>query len=221
MSWPAVPGAVQGFRGSQQPHQLGSSWPVGHCRRRRAHADEITARRQIGRDLAKHCSQTSPDPIALHRSSPAAAQRECHARPPEAAIGRERHPQQLAVESTTAAQCGKVGPAAARIDQALSRCRPLRRRAFTIARPARVDMRWRKPWRRARLRLWGWYVRFTLQPPGGSGRGQVREMRCGGRSVPGCRPESTDSLRVLIPSDARAARAMACAARALGAVTGV
>ena len=147
-----------------------------------------------------------------------AAERECHTRPPQTAVGRERHPQQLAVESTTAAQCCEVGPAAARIDQALSRCRPLRRRAFTIARPARVDMRWRKPWRRARLRLWGWYVRFTLEPPGGSGRGQVREMRCGDRSVPGCRPESTDSLRVPIPSDARRGeltdKAVARAARA-------
>ena len=39
-------------------------------------------------------------------------------------------------------------------------------------------------------------MRFTLQPPGGSGRGLVREVRCGGRSVPGSRPGSTDSLRV-------------------------
>src|SRR2546421_4878327 len=30
-----------------------------------------------------------------------------------------------------------------------------------MARPARVDMRWRNPWRLARFRLLGWYVRFT------------------------------------------------------------
>ena len=40
-----------------------------------------------------------------------------------------------------------------------------------IARPARVDIRWRNPWRRALLRLFGWYVRFThrLLDPGRPG----------------------------------------------------
>src|SRR5688500_8362939 len=33
-----------------------------------------------------------------------------------------------------------------------------------MARPARVDMRWRKPWFLARLRLFGWNVRFTKRP---------------------------------------------------------
>ncbi len=47
-------------------------------------------------------------------------------------------------------------------DQADSRARPLWRRARTIARPARVRMRSRKPCRLARLRLLGWYVRFTF-----------------------------------------------------------
>ena len=35
------------------------------------------------------------------------------------------------------------------------------RRARSTACPARSDMRWRKPWRLARRRLFGWYVRFT------------------------------------------------------------
>lgn len=46
-------------------------------------------------------------------------------------------------------------------DQADRRRRPFRRRDWTMRRPALVDMRWRKPWRRARLRTLGWYVRFT------------------------------------------------------------
>lgn len=50
--------------------------------------------------------------------------------------------------------------------QADSLWRPLRRRALRIARPARVDMRWRNPWFFARLRLFGWYVRFTAVLPG-------------------------------------------------------
>ena len=47
-------------------------------------------------------------------------------------------------------------------DQADSRARPFRRRARTMAWPARVRIRSRKPCRLARLRLLGWYVRFTF-----------------------------------------------------------
>lgn len=46
--------------------------------------------------------------------------------------------------------------------QAESLWRPLRRRLLMIARPARSDMRWRNPCLRARRRLLGWYVRFTI-----------------------------------------------------------
>jgi len=47
-------------------------------------------------------------------------------------------------------------------DQADSRARPFRRRDRKMARPARVDMRLRKPWRFERRRTFGWYVRFKL-----------------------------------------------------------
>ena len=52
--------------------------------------------------------------------------------------------------------------------QADRRTRPRRRRAFRIDRPARLDMRWRKPCLRDRLRLLGWKVRFIslLVQPG-------------------------------------------------------
>lgn len=46
-------------------------------------------------------------------------------------------------------------------DQADSRCRPFKRRALRTFRPARVDIRCRKPCRFARRRLLGWNVRFT------------------------------------------------------------
>lgn len=46
--------------------------------------------------------------------------------------------------------------------QAVKEPRPLRRRAVTIARPARVRMRSRKPWTLARRRLFGWNVRLPL-----------------------------------------------------------
>ena len=44
--------------------------------------------------------------------------------------------------------------------QADRRFLPLALRAFRICRPALVRMRTRKPWRRFRLILLGWYVRF-------------------------------------------------------------
>lgn len=47
-------------------------------------------------------------------------------------------------------------------NQAVSDARPLPRRADTIARPARVRMRRRKPCTRARRRLFGWNVRLPL-----------------------------------------------------------
>ena len=51
-------------------------------------------------------------------------------------------------------------PGLGRQDQALSRSRPLRLRAATMARPARVRMRSRKPCVLARRRLFGWNVRL-------------------------------------------------------------
>lgn len=47
-------------------------------------------------------------------------------------------------------------------DQAVSVRRPLRRRFDTIARPARVRIRSRKPCTRARRRLFGWKVRLPF-----------------------------------------------------------
>ena len=47
-------------------------------------------------------------------------------------------------------------------DYAVSFARPFLRRAATIARPARVDIRVRKPCLRARRRLFGWNVRFPF-----------------------------------------------------------
>jgi len=49
-----------------------------------------------------------------------------------------------------------------RPDQADSAPRPLRRRAARMARPARVRIRSRNPWTRARRRLFGWKVRLPL-----------------------------------------------------------
>lgn len=54
-------------------------------------------------------------------------------------------------------------------DHALSRLRPLVRRERRTARPARLAERARNPCLRARLRLFGWNVRFTKLFPQASG----------------------------------------------------
>jgi len=46
-------------------------------------------------------------------------------------------------------------------DQAERRVRPRWRRVLSTARPPRVRIRDRKPWRFFRFRLLGWNVRFT------------------------------------------------------------
>lgn len=45
------------------------------------------------------------------------------------------------------------------------RLRPLARRRASTLRPATVDMRARKPWRRLRILTLGWKVRFTVHSP--------------------------------------------------------
>ncbi len=61
------------------------------------------------------------------------------------------------------------------MDQAVSLARPLPRRADTMARPARVRIRRRNPWTRARRRLFGWNVRLPLAT--------VNTPRVGGRQA--------------------------------------
>ena len=66
-------------------------------------------------------------------------------------------------------------------DQAERRLRPRARRARSTARPPLVRMRSRNPWVLARLRLFGWYVRFNEEPPrGGRARPEVGDRAGGG-----------------------------------------
>ena len=62
-------------------------------------------------------------------------------------------------------------PGRGRKDQALSFSRPLRLRAASTARPARVRMRSRKPCVFARCRLFGWNVRLLTVSPRSLARG--------------------------------------------------
>jgi hypothetical protein len=57
-------------------------------------------------------------------------------------------------------------PASESDDQAERRCRPFSRRARITARPPLVAIRWRNPCFLARLRTFGWKVRFMWISPG-------------------------------------------------------
>jgi|GEM_PF-4795192 len=84
------------------------------------------------------------DDIALHRTYPVLHRLVELRRPPHAVA------------------CGKHRQKACRSDQAVNSRRPLRRRPDTMARPALVRIRKRKPCTRARRRLFGWKVRLPL-----------------------------------------------------------
>ena len=60
-----------------------------------------------------------------------------------------------------------------------------------MLRPARVAMRWRNPWFLARLRVFGWYVRFTAIDPclgAGCAIGAPRIVRRAACARQGCKP---------------------------------
>jgi len=80
------------------------------------------------------------------------------------------------------------------VTQALSRERPLWRRAARTARPARVRIRSRKPWVFARRRLFGWNVRLLTGAPSSLGLRHRASAR-GTRSASGLCPRLQAALR--------------------------
>jgi hypothetical protein len=107
---------------------------------------------EIGEDVP----DLTPDPIPTHRSAHLPIERE--AKPDVVGVrGREMGDLEPAMTNANGigpeAQKGRTRPN--RTDQADSRALPRWRRALTMARPARVDMRCRKPCFFARLRTLG------------------------------------------------------------------
>lgn len=131
------------------------------------HRNEIGAsRHEVGLgmgDLGEDDPQASTGAIARHRRTGLAADREGEMRG-RGAISMKRDPQGAgpAATAVTAQRIERATATDSR-DQADSFCLPLRRRALMMERPARSDMRLRKPCFFARRRLFGWYVRFTLR----------------------------------------------------------
>lgn len=119
-----------------------------------AGADEIQARWNVAG--CQHRTKPTSKPIATHGRPDGATDGECHLRGYQVGIGDERTPQRIGPDSDPVAPKADEGLAFADpVDQADRRARPLSRRDFSTARPARVLMRARKPCLRARRRLLG------------------------------------------------------------------
>ncbi len=122
------------------------------------HTSTRADQQQSGRDvgIAQNRPQPTPKSIALHGGPSGATDGEGHLRWNHLGIGNERAPQRIDPHadavSPKADECVALADP---VDQADRRARPLARRDFSTARPARVLMRARNPCLRARRRLLG------------------------------------------------------------------
>ena len=127
---------------------------------RSGEANQVQTRRK--RRRAKHFTAPATRSIALDGNSGMSTNGERHSGPVESGIQQHGAPEDsTAHTSSLPTKSGELISAVESTDQADSRLRPFRRRAFNTARPARVDMRARKPCFTDRRFLLGWYVRFT------------------------------------------------------------
>ena len=155
-SWRGVRQGGQGFAHRRPEVSIGQS------RHLRSGADEAGAGTQERPDLPGDGSQPAPNPVAGRRAPDPAADGVGDPRRFGGVAGQPRYRDRASPHPLARAVEGDKGRAVSDApDQADRRTRPLRRRALRIARPARVELRWRKPCRLARLRLLGWKVRFT------------------------------------------------------------
>jgi hypothetical protein len=157
---------VQVF-GQRRGRSVGRGWEGPH--------DELRAGGKGRQAVPDEMAQPPGDPMSGDRAAHGAAHHEASAR---GSVGVRRvrggevydEPRTSRAETTShgggelvpmgeprAGRQHRRGPA-----QAESRSRPLRRRPATMARPARVRIRSRKPCVRARRRLFGWKVRLPL-----------------------------------------------------------
>jgi hypothetical protein len=117
-------------------------------------ADEVQPRRDVA--LGQNRTEAPTEAISRHGGTDGATDGERHLRGNQVGIEDERTPQRIGPDPDSIAPEADEGVAFADpVDQAESRARPLARRDFSTARPARVLIRARKPCLRARRRLLG------------------------------------------------------------------
>ena len=125
----------------------------------RADHDEVLTGRQltvgVTGSFEEEVAQLSSKTIADHSRADGAADRERETRPVALVIVVDDGECPGSCSAPVLSEFGEALPATYTADQADSFCLPRRRRRFTMARPARVDMRFRKPCRLARRRTLG------------------------------------------------------------------
>ena len=113
---------------------------------RTVHADEEHAPAEFGFPGGEHRTQLSAKAVASHGRAEGATDGKGNEGAGKRGVKEHDAPQITTANTCSlAAEALKLVRAVEASDQAESRWRPLRRRAFRTARPARVDMRARKP----------------------------------------------------------------------------
>lgn len=148
-----------------QPDQIGTWWHLRrHLERNRPQSTAVPVAVDGGSQPSRGGVGEPPGPVArrrrlvvyCHRPRPGTAVR----RPERRESSVAGHPGDHHLGTTRAGVLRRYSGPRPACRQAERRARPRRRRAFKIAWPARVDMRWRNPCFRARLRVLGWNVLF-------------------------------------------------------------
>jgi hypothetical protein len=111
--------------------------------------------------LSQRGSEASARPVARHRVADAASDRVRDARCGRFVGRDDANGDGSAARRPYVRERLEGRTVADRLAQAASRLRPRARRDLSTARPPRVRIRERNPWVFFRLRLFGWYVRFT------------------------------------------------------------
>ena len=174
-----VPGRSAPSGGGSGPGSSSGHVPVGRAGQGAEHRDDVVAQLRgpvpdgvgtggdqqgTGRhegwcgsvEVGAARPEPAAQPVAHHRTAEPAGEGVAEARGPAGIVVEVDRGERTPTDLRARLAEGDEGAAIAdRDDQADSRARPLDRRLRTMARPARVDMRWRKPWRLARFRTLG------------------------------------------------------------------
>jgi hypothetical protein len=171
---------------AQLPEQLTEVRP-GAAGASRRDAKQVKPSGKGGLKRSKHGFHPPTERIANDGATDRGADSECHSRWQSVTCRHPAYPNR----TDSGLSCRPRGKARERLpvldgpDQADSFSLPLARRALRMARPARVDIRWRNPCFLDRLRLFGWKVLFTRnsstgRSPATSGHsGSARSYRLG------------------------------------------
>ena len=116
---------------------------------------------QVMGSFTHQLTKLTAGPITHHRGTNAFGSGKGHSHSTGGVVDHHSHAESLVSRRTGARKMGESETSRNAIDHADKRARPLERRDFKTARPARVFIRLRNPCFFARRRLLGWNVRFT------------------------------------------------------------